>query len=210
MVALPKPGPAKRVATYADIESAPPNMTAEIISGSLVLSPRPSDPHAAVFTAAIGDLFPHFGKRSGEGEPGGWVLRGEPELHLDGIVPDVFVPDIAGWKRERFPERFTGHKLTVSPDWVCEILSKSTRSRDQIVKAPLYARAGIQWLWLVDPTARVVEVFRNERGLWAFVSEHEGNLVTRMQPFDAVEIDLGEWWLPDSSATPAPESPTAD
>ncbi len=197
MVAIPKPAPAMGVATYADIESAPPNMKAQIIAGSLVLSPRPSDPHAAIFTAAIGDLFPHFGKRSGGGGPGGWVIRGEPELHLDGILPDVFVPDIAGWKRERFPEQFRGHKFAVSPDWVCEILSPSTRSRDQIVKAPLYGRAGIGWLWIVDPEARVVEVFRNEHGLWVFVSEHQGALVTRMQPFDAVEIDLSEWWLPD-------------
>lgn len=203
MVALPNATPPKRTATYADIESAPPNMTAEIIAGSLVLSPRPARPHATTFSSALVDIGGAFGKR-GTGN-GGWVILGEPELHVDGILPDVFVPDIAGWKRERFPDDFMGHKFAVAPDWVCEISSKSTRARDQVLKSPLYARAGIQWMWLIEPIDCRIDVFENNQGRWSFVSEHIGHVRARIQPFDAVEIDLGEWWsTPPSDAAAEP------
>jgi len=34
--------------------------------------------------------------------PGGWVILDEPELHL-GPEPDILVPDLAGYREERFP-----------------------------------------------------------------------------------------------------------
>jgi hypothetical protein len=37
---------AKRPATYADLEAAPPNLVAEIIHGTLETHPRPAGPHS--------------------------------------------------------------------------------------------------------------------------------------------------------------------
>jgi hypothetical protein len=45
--------------------------------------------------ARIGSPF-----HSDPGGPGGWWILDEPELHLG---PDVLVPDLAGWRRERLP-----------------------------------------------------------------------------------------------------------
>ncbi|HKR63300.1 MAG TPA: hypothetical protein VJZ00_06170 [Thermoanaerobaculia bacterium] len=41
------------------------------------------------------------------------------EIHLD---RDVFVPDVAGWTRERVPERPTDKYWDIVPDWICEVV----------------------------------------------------------------------------------------
>ncbi len=47
----------------------------------------------------------------------------EPELHLG---PDIMVPDLAGWRRERMPELPETAWFELAPAWVCEVLSPST------------------------------------------------------------------------------------
>ncbi len=45
----------------------------------------------------------------------------------------------------------TAH-FTLAPDWVCEVLSPSTAAMDRADKLPIYARAGVEHAWLVDPS----------------------------------------------------------
>jgi len=78
----------------------------------------------------------------GVGGPGGWIIIDEPEIHFR-LDLDVAVPDLAGWRRERQLKFPTGHKIELVPDWVCEILSPSTRSIDREIKMPQYARYGV-------------------------------------------------------------------
>ncbi len=54
----------------------------------------------------------------------------------------------------------------VVPDWVCEILSKTTRRHDQLVKLPYYAEVGVAYAWTVDIDARVLTVRRLESRQW--------------------------------------------
>ncbi|MFO0592546.1 MAG: Uma2 family endonuclease [Polyangiaceae bacterium] len=75
---------------------------------------------------------------------GGWVIAIEPEIHL-GTGPDKLVPDLAGWRAERFPELLADQDLVhidVAPDWVCEVLSPSTENRDRRNKMRIYAPVG--------------------------------------------------------------------
>jgi hypothetical protein len=111
-----------RPATYQDVLDAPPHMVAEIANGRLHLHPRPALRHSrATFRMAgrLDDLF------EGGGGPGGWHFAIEPELHLG---PDVLVPDLAGWRRERMPVFPDAPWTDLAPDWVCEILSPGTRA----------------------------------------------------------------------------------
>ncbi|MFO0749796.1 MAG: Uma2 family endonuclease [Myxococcota bacterium] len=132
MVARPKPEPGARNATYADVEAAPEGVKAELIDGALMMTPQPKNRHAIAASVIGAELGHAFGRRDDRGpdRPGGWWILYEPECHLE---PDkrVVVPDVAGWRRERVPElpRDT-HKNHVPPDWVCEVLSPSTRGWD--------------------------------------------------------------------------------
>src|SRR2546430_16369641 len=91
--------PAKRPATYEDLLQVPRDKVAEIVDGDLHVSPRPASRHALASSALGSELGPPF--QRGRGGPGGWWIIDEPELQLG---PDVLVPDLAGWRRDRMPE----------------------------------------------------------------------------------------------------------
>jgi Uma2 family endonuclease len=184
---------AKRPATYQDVLDAPPNMVAEIVNGALSLQPRPAMRHGRAAFALSGELSAPF--QRGRGGPGGWWFAVEPELHLG---PDVLVPDLAGWRRERMPQ-FPGDAVgvTLAPDWLCEVLSPSTRTFDTTEKRDIYARAGVEWLWLVDPLSRVLEVFRLDRAGWRLVAALHDDAEVAQPPFEAAPFPLDALW-PDA------------
>jgi Uma2 family endonuclease len=183
--------PASRRATYADLEAVPPFKVAEIINGVLIVNPRPAFPHAAASSALGAELFAPFNR--GRGGPGGWVLLDEPELHL-GAEPDVLVPDLAGWRRERMAEMPREAFTTLAPDWVCEVLSPSTEAVDRGDKLPIYAREEVRHVWLVDPLVRTLEVLRLEDRAWRIVATWRDDAMVRAEPFEAVELELGVLW----------------
>ncbi len=185
----------KRPATYEDLLAVPDHKVAEILAGELVVSPRPASLHSYANSAMGSTLFGSFGPGGGgSAGPGDWWIIDEPELHFD---PDVLVPDQAGWRRERMPRFEDVPYFTLAPDWVCEVLSPSTARIDRVRKMPIYARAGVGHVWLIDPRIRILEVFRLEEGRWVLVGQYEGDAVIRAEPFDAVELPMGQWWVPE-------------
>jgi Uma2 family endonuclease len=185
---------ARRRATYDDLLRVPATLVAEIIEGDLITSPRPAIPHAHAGSVIGVDLGGAFHGPPGSPErPGGWWILDEPELHFGA---DVIVPDLAGWRRERLPVLPNVAALELPPDWACEIISPSTGAVDRGRKMRVYAREGVAHLWLVDPIAQTVEVYRLEQGRWIVASTHGGGDVVRAEPFEAVELALHRWWLP--------------
>ncbi len=104
------------------------------------------------------------------------------------------VPDLAGWRRERLPEFPDTPAFSLAPDWACEVVSPTTERLDRAKKMPVYAGAGVAQLWLVNPTARTVEVYRLADGRWLLLATHEGAQRARAEPFEAVELDLAPLW----------------
>ena len=181
--------PVRRPATYDDIVALPENVVGEILDGDLVVHPRPSPRHTDVASTLGGVLVPPF--RFGDGGPGGWWILDEPELHLG---ENVLVPDLAGWRRERMPALPEEAFFSLAPDWVCEVLSPSTSRTDRTRKAPLYARAAIAHMWLVDPGAQTLEVYGLESGRWVLLGAHGGDEKVTPVPFDSVAFDLSRLW----------------
>ena len=182
-------GPKRRRATYQDVLDAPPHVVAEIIGGELRLSPRPGGPHTSVATVLGEELGPPF--RRGRGGPGGWIILDEPELHLGA---EIVVPDLAGWRRERLPAVQDAAYFTLAPDWLCEVLSRSTEKLDRAKKLPIYAAHGVRNVWLVNPIQRTLEVLRLHVGKWLTLAVHCDDAKVRAEPFDAIELDLAELW----------------
>jgi Uma2 family endonuclease len=87
-----------------------------------------------------------------------------------------------------------GPFFTLAPDWVCEVLSRSTSRSDRSEKLPLYARASVGNAWLVDPIDRTLEVLRLEHGRWTILSVHRDDDRVRAEPFEAFELELGVLW----------------
>jgi Uma2 family endonuclease len=185
--------PARRKATYADIEALPEHLVGEILEGELVVSPRPAPPHAKAAISIGSDVDGPF--QRGRGGPGGWLILPEPELHLG---DEVIVPDLAGWRTDRAPIIGEAAFISVAPDWVCEIASPSTARHDRTSKMRIYGRAAVSHLWIIDPLARTLEVFRLENRRWSQISAHADDEKVRAEPFDAIELELAGWWLPDA------------
>lgn len=191
--------PARRRATAEDLVGLPDHPRAEIVDGEIVYKASPSFEHS--------DAQMTFGEwlkgpfQRGRGGPGGWWIGTEVEIELE--KHQVFLPDVAGWRRERVPERPRGRPIRTPPDWVCEILSPSTARRDLGAKLGVYHRVGVAHYWVVDPHNETMTVYRAiADGFVVHVVAARGD-VGRYPPFDAIEIAVGDLFG-DDAATASP------
>lgn len=176
-------------ATWEDLDALAEGERGEIVGGELVMLPRPSGEHGETSTLIVGSLLPGFW--FGRGGPGGWVIVHEPGVAL--FVDEIRIPDVAGWKRERYARPDKGPYVIV-PDWVCEVLSPSNEKNDRAEKLPLYARSGVRHVWIVDPLEFTLEVYRLEGEVYVLAKIVAEDAVTRLEPFDAVEFEVGLLW----------------
>ena len=176
---------------YEQLETLPQGLTGEILNGQLHTQPRPAGPHARAQVELAHDLVGSYGRN--RGGPGGWWILVEPEVHF---VTDreVAVPDLAGWRKERMPAIPEGHRFEVVPDWVCEILSPSTASKDREIKMPLYAHYGVAYAWLVDPKRRTLEAYQLDDGAWCLLAEAADSDQIAVAPFGALQLELDNLW----------------
>lgn len=181
-----------KLATYDDVLAAPPHMVAEVLNGELHLHPRPLWQHGNATSVLGSDINSAF--QRGRGGPGGWWITIEPEIHLGS---QIVVPDIAGWRKERLPGGPVGPFATIAPDWVCEVLSPSTRTHDLTTKREIYGQHGVGHLWFVDPDAKTLEAFALRDGAWVLIAALSGEADVSVAPFDAITFPLGELWAPD-------------
>ncbi len=201
--------PVRTRATYADLVALPEIFIAELIDGALFTATHPGNRHAATLSAISADLGNAFARRNTTRGPGGWRMLMRVELHLGHPVPTelVLVPDLAGWKRERLPVVPDAAGMELAPDWICEVLSPGTESHDRIRKMEWYGRSGVKWAWLVHPEQRSIEVYEHDGKNWVFNLGAVGNAPARLQPFEAVEFDVSEWWALDRVGENTPQTP---
>ena len=90
----------------------------------------------------------------------------------------------------RLPETF----ITLSPDWVCEVLSPSTAAMDRIKKLRIYARGARYGTrgWSIRSFARSSIALENDH--WVIASSWWHLDMARSEPFDAIELDLSLLW----------------
>lgn len=185
--------PARRLPTfndlYAEIERLPEGMTGEILEpGVLRTMGRPGRGHRRSAQQCFRSL-----ARADEASGGsGWWIEQEAEILLAG--ERLAVPDLSGWRVVRVPELPDNNPIGIVPDWCCEVLSPSTAREDRGLKLPLYARSGVGWIWLVDPTLRLIEVFESLGGRPLLVATAKDDDEGPLAPF-GIAIALARWWL---------------
>jgi len=182
---------AKKYGLYDQLMILPEGLTGEILNGQLHTQRRPSGAHTGVESALQIELGCPFDR--GRGGPGGWRILIKPQTHFV-CDREVCVPDLAGWRRERLAELPRDQRFDVVPDWVCEILSPSTESKDREIKMPIYARYGVPFAWLIDPLKRKMEAFVLNAGDWRHSGIHQGDETVSLPPFEAVPLELRALW----------------
>jgi Uma2 family endonuclease len=182
--------PAQSRQTLADLDALPKSMKGEIIDGVMYTMTRPRGPHQRmerIVASRLGDPFD-----DGRGGPGGWWILPEPGLELPN-TPEIS-PDLAGWRRERLPTLPEDAAITVVPDWVCEILSPTTRRHNLLIKKPYYAKVGVPYHWIVDLDVKTVAACRLENGRWVELGAYGDERDAPIEPFKSVALDVSSWW----------------
>lgn len=72
--------------------------------------------------------------------------------------------------------------------------SPSTAAKDRAKKLPVYSKEGVHHVWLVDPAAKTLEVFRREGARWLLLGTWADEATVTAEPFDAVPFELGLLW----------------
>lgn len=107
---------------------------------------------------------------------------GEADHQIDTVVqPDVLIV----CDRRKLDKR----GMRGAPDWVAEVLSPTTAGHDQIVKVPLYERAGVREVWLIHPTDRILTLYRLDNGCYGQPAILELQGCTAIRAVPAVTID---------------------
>jgi len=82
------------------------------------------------------------------------------------------------------------------PTLVVEILSPSTRDRDQTLKARRYAELGIPHYWIVDPDALRIVFHSAEGPSYVVAADAEGDTTVEAPGWPGLTIAVGELWQP--------------
>jgi Uma2 family endonuclease len=124
----------------------------EIIEGEHYVSPPPIIRHQRILLKLSYLMQSHL-----ETEQSGEILFAPVAVLLSEF--NIFEPDLLYLSNER-RELLTLKNLQGSPDLVVEILSPSTRSRDERLKRDVYQRTGVREYWMIDPDRNLVDVYR--------------------------------------------------
>lgn len=142
---------------YSDYLNWPETTRYELIDGeAYMMAPAPDLAHQDV----AGEIFRQIANAL-DGKPCRPFIapvdvrlpkHDESDELIDTVVqPDIFVVCDSN-KLDR-------RGVRGAPDWIIEVLSPSTASRDQIKKRDLYERAGVREYWLVHPADRILTVY---------------------------------------------------
>ena len=178
----------KREATLRDYEEARDHHRAQIIEGDLWVFAPASSGHQVSSIELGGLLEPARARVDGSG----WVIL--PDINLRLGSRNVFSPDLTGWRRSKMATIPDTTYFDVVPDWICEILSPSTRRFDLGKKREVYARAGVEHLWFVEPKIQTVTVYALAGGDYRLVGSAQEDDHATLAPFADLDLDLGKLW----------------
>ena len=167
-----EPGHPSTKFTYADYELFPDDgLRHEIIDGEHYVTASPVTRHQRISRTLLVLVQNYL-----DSHPIGEVFDAPFDVVLSFF--DVVVPDLVFISNAR-AQLITAQNLQGAPDLVIEILSPSTRPRDERLKRQLYERAGVDEYWLVDPDEDVVTIYRRDtEGFGAAIGYGKGKIVT--------------------------------
>ena len=165
-----------RPLTYEALEHFPNDgKRYEVVYGELHVSAAPHPSHQQFLGILFLLLAPHVRRlRAGR------VYLAPFDVRLSGT--DLVQPDLVCIRRDRL-DRIEGGDFVGPPDLVVEVLSPSTRTFDETVKARLYAEAGVPEYWLPDPLARTFRVLVLRGGAYeALEPDEQGRFASTAVP----------------------------
>ena len=137
--------------TRADYMKLPEGFPAELIEGFLVKTPSPTYGHQFFGGRIYSKLKDLVGERR--------IVMAPCDIPLDML--NVYQPDVVVWAEA--PPLDVKQDDNPLPILAVEVFSPSTERRDRDVKTRHLLGAGVQEVWLIDPSRRAITVASIDR-----------------------------------------------
>ena len=152
------------------------------------MAPSPDRFHQDI----LGNL--HFMLRSHlEKHPSGSIHIAPSDVQLTDL--NIYQPDLYYVSRKR-RSILTDQGARGAPDLIVEILSPKTAKLDRGVKREIYARSGVEEMWIVDPAVKKVLVYRFATGIDVPVGTFGVRQKFESPLFPGLKIDLARVFEP--------------
>lgn len=169
--------------TAEDYMALPEGAPFELINGKLVYMPSPFNDHQQVSMSLSFHISLHVRKNKTG------VVRAAPfDVHFD--ENNIYQPDLMFISNER--KYILQDWVKGAPDFIVEIISFGTKSRDKGAKMKTYGQHGVREYWLIDPDKRTVEVFHNEKGKMVSKQKFENEGTIESIAIEGFSIRLSE------------------
>lgn len=138
--------------TLEDYYEIPDDIRVELIDGVIYNMTAPTSLHQLIAGFIYAKLLGHIMSHKGECLP----LISPLDVQLDCDDKTMVQPDvIIVCDRDKIINRC----VYGAPDFVIEVLSKSTRKKDTVIKLNKYMNAGVREYWMIDPVKKKVIVY---------------------------------------------------
>lgn len=176
--------------TYADYLTWPDEQRCEIIDGMVYdMSPAPNTAHQEL----LSELFYKIKEFLKDSPCKVFVAPFDVRLAEAGETSrscsNVVQPDLSViCDLEKLDEK----GCVGAPDWVIEILSPSTSSKDQVKKRYLYEKHGVREFWLIHPTERTATLYYRKGSSFALQGIYDEDATLKSQHFNGFSIKFIE------------------
>jgi Uma2 family endonuclease len=144
--------------TYADYRAWPTDERWELIDGvAYAMGPAPLRLHQKVLFQLARQAADALEGKTGEAYIAPFDVRLPKGQEQDEALDTVVQPDLSVICD---PTKLDDKGCRGAPDWIVEVLSPATASRDHLTKRALYERSGVREFWLVHPTDRIATIYR--------------------------------------------------
>ena len=161
----------------------------EIIEGVLYVANAPNFDHQF----AVSELSRRVGNFFAERDLG-YVLTVPFEIHLSERTRPV-QPDVFFIARDRWPEAAGSQIFKGAPGLIVEVLSPSSYRRDTNIKFTAYEAAGVLEYWIVNPNARLVQIYTLSSGEYALLGEFVGDEAVESRVLPGLQMVTSAFFL---------------
>lgn len=179
--------------TYADYLKWNDGQRWELIHGEAYdMSPAPNESHQSISGELFGQIrdFLKSAKKPCKAYSAPFDVRFPEGVRDDDKISDVVQPDVVViCDRSKIDRR----GCNGAPDFIIEILSPSTLTKDIYFKRDIYEKNGVKEYWIIDPAEQVVIIYLlGEDKKYGKPEVRAGNGKLKSVAIEGLEIDLDD------------------